>query len=230
MRRNYFNKGKRMRVGYVFITLALILTVFSGCGGVSPENEIDKLKKENVDIHTKYNGLIVKAKQRIDFLQAENAKLKKAGPRYEPQQRRLEEYNLPGIQERDGELVVLMTADILFDPGSAKLKNSAKGTLDRLGSALNDEMFRDKAVRIEGHTDSDPIKRAKKRYSDNWELAASRAMAVTDYLIRYGKVDPSKRTIYSASYSMYHPVAPNDSKGSKAKNRRVEVDVIMGKL
>ena len=82
---------------------------------------------------------------------------------------------------------------------------------------------------MEGHTDADPIKRSKKNYKDNWDLAASRANSVLNYLIQYGKLNPDTRTLYSAAFANYKPVAKNDSKANKAKNRRVEVVVVMGR-
>ena len=122
-----------------------------------------------------------------------------------------------------------MTADILFDPGKATVKSSAKAVLGRLGAALNDPLFKDKAIRIEGHTDADPIKRARKRYGSNWELGSARAIAVLEHLMKYSALDPSTRTVYAASFSKYHPVAENKSRSDKARNRRVEVIIIMGR-
>ena len=73
---------------------------------------------------------------------------------------------------------------------------------------------------IEGHTDSDPIKRSS--FASNRELSIARAMAVLEFLVTEGKV-PDRRFVV-VGHGQYDPIAPNDN-SSKAKNRRVEIVV-----
>ena len=77
----------------------------------------------------------------------------------------------------------------------------------------------DRPLRVVGHTDNFPIH--SEQFPTNWELSAARAAAVARYLIREGRIEPSRFTI--AGRSRYEPVAPNTSPGNKALNRRVEL-------
>ena len=84
--------------------------------------------------------------------------------------------------------------------------------------------FPDETIRIEGHTDNDPIKRTKQLYQSNWELSAVRAATVLHYLIDNCHLDPEK--LYLAGFGKFQPVASNKNKSGKKKNRRVEIVVL----
>ena len=209
----------------VILVIGLAVILLAGCGGPEASNEVDRLKREHLILKTDFQGYIARLQQRIKELEKRPTTNIEKGKKLLDW---LREQGIGGVQVRNGEIVVLITADILFDPGKAAIKNSAKNVLRQLGGALQHDIFQGKPIRIEGHTDSDPVKRARKFYKDNWELGSARARAVLDYLTKYGGLDPAKRTIYSASFSRYKPVASNNSKTGKAQNRRVEVVVVMG--
>lgn len=116
-----------------------------------------------------------------------------------------------------GEMTVRVPGDVLFDPGVATLKPGSKATLDKIAAALNGD-YSGKQVRVEGHTDSDPLQRTRAQWIDNRALSSARAIAVTRYLESKG-VSPKR--IASIGYGEYHP------RGSdKSKNRRVEIIVV----
>jgi flagellar motor protein MotB len=85
--------------------------------------------------------------------------------------------------------------------------------LDRIASKLT-KNYRGAAIRIEGHTDSDPIKRSK--WSSNDALSQARADAVKKYLVSKGV---SASRLESIGYGSSQP------KGTKATSRRVEIVV-----
>jgi len=216
------------RNSIILLGLAVILT--AGCTGPGALSEVDQLKRDQQILKTDFQGYIARQQRRIDELEKENAELKKGG-RYTDEVKLLDKLRAQGVKGvyvRNGEIIVLMTADILFDSGKSVVKSSAKNLLRQLGGALQHDLFIGKPIRIEGHTDADPIRRSKKHYKDNWDLGSSRARAVLNYLVKYGGIDPTKRTIYTASFAKYKPVAPNSTKTGKAQNRRVEVVVVMG--
>ncbi len=124
----------------------------------------------------------------------------------------------PGTTTRrdQGDLVVEVAGDVLFDSGSVTLKPSAKKTLDQVARRINSD-FAGNIVRVEGHTDSDPIKKQKGKYKDNEELSAERALAVERYLV--GRGVPSSQ-IYAAAFG------PANPKGSKKESRRVEIVIL----
>ena len=79
-------------------------------------------------------------------------------------------------------------------------------------------------VRIDGHTDSDPIKVSD--WDSNWRLSYARARAVQKVLIEAGV--PEERT-FVAAFGEFSSRAPNDSAANKQKNRRVELVLLATK-
>ncbi len=121
------------------------------------------------------------------------------------------------VDKKAGTLTVTLPGDVLFDSGKADLKPSAQDTLDQVALALRTD-FAGKKLRVEGHTDSDPITRTKADWDDNLELSLARAAAVSRYLMREGV---SAKLLTTSGYGSSHP------RGSvKPKNRRVEIVVV----
>ena len=115
-----------------------------------------------------------------------------------------------------GELVLTVQGDVLFPSGSTKLNNSAEATLARIADVLKSD-FGARAIRVEGHTDTDPINKTKNLYSDNRDLSLQRAYSVTKFLETKG-VDPAK--IETVGHGQYKPKGAD-----KKSNRRVEIIV-----
>ena len=100
---------------------------------------------------------------------------------------------------------------VLFNSARATLKSGSIGTLNRIAAAFL--ACRDKALRIEGHTDSTGN-------SDmNQKLSEARAQTVAQYLVSKG-IETGRVT--SAGFGQARPVAPNDTAANKALNRRIE--------
>ncbi len=114
---------------------------------------------------------------------------------------------------RTRETVIPISGDILFDSGQATLKASAKRDLDRVVSQIR--QHEGATVRIEGHTDTDPIRKSK--WGSNEALSKARADAVRDYLVSKGL---SRSDITTVGMGAAQP------KGSKAASRRVEVVIV----
>ncbi len=125
---------------------------------------------------------------------------------------------IPGVQTSvggGGELVVAVEGDVLFDSGKVALKSTARKSLDRVAGVINSR-YRGQQIRIEGYTDSDPIRKSKWR--SNEHLSAERALAVETYLVKKGVKNDR---VYSAAFG------PANSKSTKKDSRRVEI-VILG--
>jgi outer membrane protein OmpA-like peptidoglycan-associated protein len=120
------------------------------------------------------------------------------------------------VDARAGTTTVTLPGDVFFDPGQVTIKDTAKKSLDKVAAALKKD-YAGKQVRIEGHTDSDPIVHSK--WKSNQELSEKRAGAVRDYLVSKGV--PAKRI----SIVGLGDTKPR-SKTSKSQNRRVEVVVL----
>lgn len=119
-------------------------------------------------------------------------------------------------QDSDGNMRARLSGDILFDPGQATLKASAKKTLDRIAGEIKSK-YRSSEIRVEGHTDTDPIRKAKGRFATNEALSEARADAVRKYLVSKGV---SSSRVEAVGYGSSKP------KSSKAASRRVEIVIL----
>ncbi|MEM1329703.1 MAG: OmpA family protein [Planctomycetota bacterium] len=124
---------------------------------------------------------------------------------------------IPGASTstRDGNLVVAVEGDVLFASGKVDLRSESRQTLDRIARVINDR-WSAYDIRVEGYTDSDPIRKSK--WDSNEHLSAARALAVEKYLVSKG-VDNDR--IYSAAFG------PSNPRANKTQSRRVEI-VILG--
>jgi chemotaxis protein MotB len=126
------------------------------------------------------------------------------------------------ISELKGKLTVNMEAAILFDSGRADVKPEGLEILNKMVETLKN--VSNKAIRIEGHTDVVQISGALARtFPTNWELSAARAINVTKFLQQQG-IDP--RNLSAAAFAEHKPVADNDTKEGRAKNRRIEITLV----
>jgi chemotaxis protein MotB len=118
-------------------------------------------------------------------------------------------------------LEVEINTNFLFASGSATVAPDAVPVIRQLATLLKDAGVR---LQVEGHTDSVPISTAQ--FPSNWELSAGRAASVVHLLSGYG-IDPA--TIAAVGYGEHRPVADNDSREGRRKNRRVVIIVMSGK-
>lgn len=117
------------------------------------------------------------------------------------------------ITQKNGKVYVAMEEKLLFKSGSATVDKKGVDALKKIAAVL--EKTNDIDIVIEGHTDN--VGSAKL----NWELSTKRANAIVTILQENSNVDPKRFT--AAGRGMYHPVAKNDTKEGKAKNRRIEI-------
>ena len=75
-------------------------------------------------------------------------------------------------------------------------------------------------ISIEGHTDNIPIR--SKLFNSNWVLSSTRAVSVTEFLIKKG-VNPTR--IRAIGYADTQPLVNNDTLINRKKNRRVTLIV-----
>ncbi|CAG1010226.1 putative lipoprotein YiaD [Anaerolineales bacterium] len=110
---------------------------------------------------------------------------------------------------------------VLFKSGSWELTENTKTTLTKLAALIEKKMDATTFVRIDGHTDSDPINKAKgSGIQDNIHLSAMRAMAVRNFLATKGI---AADRIFVCGFGEHWPVASNSNPKNKSQNRRVEI-------
>ena len=126
------------------------------------------------------------------------------------------------VRQYQNMLSVDLAEQIFFDSGRAKLKDTGKEVLKKVGEAL--KSYDKKIVRVVGHTDDVPLAKAIQNvYPTNWELSVARATNVVRYLQEVGV--PPERMV-AAGRGEYAPVAPNDTEDGRQKNRRIEIMLI----
>lgn len=115
-----------------------------------------------------------------------------------------------------GDNWIRFSGEVLFDAGKTDLKPQGKALLLEVAKELKDKGF---FIQVDGHTDSDPIKRSIGKFptGSNFELGAERALAVTLMLQKDGGIDPAK--LHMVSWGEHQPAEA----GNKRKNRRVEI-------
>jgi OmpA-OmpF porin, OOP family len=110
---------------------------------------------------------------------------------------------------------VTFAADAFFDVNKAVLKPEGKAKLDDLVSKLGGITL--EVIIAVGHTDSDGSDAA------NQKLSVRRAEAVKAYMVTKG-IEANR--VYTEGKGEKQPVADNKTKEGKAKNRRVEIEVV----
>lgn len=125
--------------------------------------------------------------------------------------------NIAGVEAYNtgGTVTVRVPGDILFASGKVDLKQSAKSTLSQIASVIQSE-YAGNTVRVEGYTDSDPIR--KSSWKDNLELSLQRAAAVHRHLQSQGIAADN---MYAAGFGEAR------QRETKEKSRRVEIVVVL---
>jgi outer membrane protein OmpA-like peptidoglycan-associated protein len=106
----------------------------------------------------------------------------------------------------------LVCYGIYFDVNSDKVKPESYGSLNEIANVLKENPT--VRINIVGHTDSDGDD------ANNMDLSKRRAASVKNELAKTFGIDASR--IQTDGKGESQPVAPNDTPGNKAKNRRVE--------
>jgi chemotaxis protein MotB len=119
------------------------------------------------------------------------------------------------VTER-GLVIDILTDNLLFDSGAARIKPAGMELLSHLGPMLRHQKSHD--VHVEGHTDNVPIRGSM--YPSNWELSTARASAVVRALIAMNML-PDRLT--ATGRAQLDPSASNATPKGRARNRRVEI-------
>ena len=132
------------------------------------------------------------------------------------------------LSQRSDILVVgdrfVFQSEVLFPKGSADLNPAGQAEMAKLADAakqLEKEIPADLKwiLRVDGHTDNDPIVVGAK-FASNWELSSARATAVVKYLVAQG-VAPTH--LAAAGFGEFQPLAPGDTEEARSQNRRIEL-------
>jgi len=214
--------------------LALMTTVMlTGCGKSRLRQERDALFLQNQELQERLN----QARAALDGVETERSNLlariselesqlaaERARPRTVVQQ---PTYQAPvaanpfgGIQgvetsQTNNRITVRVPGDVLFASGKVNLRSSSLATLNSIAQVIKRE-YAGKRVRVEGYTDTDPIRKSK--WKDNLDLSLARAATVHRHLQSQG-INP--KNLEAVGLGQWHP------QSSKQKSRRVEIVVVL---
>jgi chemotaxis protein MotB len=124
---------------------------------------------------------------------------------------------------------IIINEGFVFDTNSYTVKEEGKVLLDKLALAFENVLADDEvrgfidAIAIQGHTDE----RGSSAY--NRELSANRAAAVVNYLMGTNATLEAEYGEYftASAYSEYRPVDTGSTEEAYAKNRRIEISMIL---
>jgi OOP family OmpA-OmpF porin len=114
---------------------------------------------------------------------------------------------------RKGNDIIVRLIGLTFPVGKATIEPQNFGLLTKVQQAIN--MFPECSITIEGHTDSHGSDQK------NMVLSQERADAVNKYIQANMGLDASR--INAVGYGENKPIANNETKEGRAKNRRIEV-------
>ena len=124
---------------------------------------------------------------------------------------------------------LVLSESVLFDQGSAELKAASKQVLDQLANGFaaflanpENTQYVDTIV-ISGHADSTGSAEL------NRELSSKRANSVLNYLLKTGggTLESYAQYFSASGYGATRPVADNSTPEGRAKNRRIEISIIL---
>ncbi|HRK38028.1 MAG TPA: OmpA family protein [Burkholderiaceae bacterium] len=114
-----------------------------------------------------------------------------------------------------------ISGSVLFAVNSDELRPEGRQLLKSLVPPLRVYLGeRDDMLMVSGFTDDKPIQASNRRFEDNLELSAQRALTVTRALVEEGM--PRAR-VFAAAFGPEQPVASNADEAGRAQNRRVEM-------
>jgi flagellar motor protein MotB len=122
----------------------------------------------------------------------------------------------------EGLMQVSMVSEVLFEPGSAKIKEALYPVLDEIGGTVGRD-YPDYYVAIEGHADAGEVT-ATGGYRSEWELSAARAIAVLHYFNDRQLINQQRMAI--AGYGPYRPGSAGADAESQRMNRRVVISLM----
>ena len=119
-------------------------------------------------------------------------------------------------------------SELLFASGSATLDPDGQAQLRQLARTLQEVAASippelDWVLRVDGHTDRQPIRDAA--FHSNWELSTARAISVIEFLIDQG-IPPQH--LAAAGFGEYRPIDTRDDEAAYRRNRRIEFKLTEG--
>ena len=165
-------------------------------------------------------GLLVMQMDLVASLEAE------IGKRQQEEQRRIALEKALAIPLASGRVTLAdgrigISGSVLFPVNSDQLRPEGRQLLRSLAHPLRVYLGeRKEMLMVSGFTDDKPLREGNRRFADNLELSAQRALTVTRALIDEGM--PASQ-VFAAAFGAEQPVASNANEKGRSLNRRVEM-------
>ena len=186
---------------------------------------------------SRLDGALSEARTRIERLEVELAEFRELAALDREQIERMLaaqqtlQTNLDDVVKDDGlnikredQVVILQLSDrILFDSGSAAIKDEGVEVLTKVGNTIKSKL-RGMRIQVAGHTDNVPVTPGQGAWSNNWSLSAARAVNVLQLLEEQVGFDP--QLLSAVGYGEHRPIADNESAEGRARNRRIELVLV----
>ena len=129
------------------------------------------------------------------------------------------EEGLVAVRDEADRSVVILKGDGLFASASTVVRDRYAAVIDRIAQAMNNVSGR---ILVVGYSDNVPIRTA--RFASNYELSLERARSVQKQLQKHlsqpGRAKAEGR-------GDVDPIAPNTTPENRARNRRVEITLLV---
>lgn len=181
-----------------------VFGVLSGSTGILSQVSTSQMSDQNIVARKAMSESVEKTPEKIEkmvkeFVQAQNIE------------------KMVSVVKTDKGISVRILDSVFFNAGNAAILPKAYPILDKIVDMAKDTPY---YVNVEGHSDDMPMGRAA---LSNWDLSAARAVSVVKYFINAG-YNPAH--ISASGYGEFHPILPNITEENRAKNRRVEINII----
>ncbi|CAN0624477.1 OmpA/MotB domain protein [Burkholderia multivorans] len=114
-----------------------------------------------------------------------------------------------------------ISGSVLFALNSDQLQPEGRALLKTLAGPLSAYLkARDEILMVSGFADDQQVRSSNRRFADNWELSAQRALTVTRAFVDEGIPASS---VFAAAFGSEQPVSSNADDEGRARNRRVEI-------
>ncbi len=201
------------------LAIALGSLAAAGCASGDLRARMDDLVREREDLKREKASLeadLLACKAQCDALERDR---RAGGPRPVSSPSLEVPADLKGkvdIRRRGEGTAISLPSDVFFASGASTFMPSSERAMGQVVDYVR-KNHPGGVIRVEGHSDTDPVRRTKNKYHCNWELSFERAHAVMHYLVEKGGFDP--RRVVCEAHGEYQPQDPAD----KSKNRRVEI-------
>lgn len=181
-----------------------VFGILGGATGILSQVGTSQMSEQNIIARKSMNDSVEKSQEKTEkmvkeFINAQNLE------------------KMLSVVKTDKGVSVRVLDSFLFDSGSAVILPKAYPVLEKI---LDMVQYSSYYLNIEGHTDDVPSGRGT---FSNWDLSAARAVSVVKYFIGQG-FDPAR--VSATGYGEFHPILPNITPENRAKNRRVEINII----